>query len=63
TGKVVVYSSIVGKVKRIAQVLDYSAYYYNIVGKISILSEFINGKQQVIIVISALGIEVDIPDI
>ncbi|KAF2801246.1 uncharacterized protein BDZ99DRAFT_403750, partial [Mytilinidion resinicola] len=61
--KVVVYSSIVGKVKKIAQALDCSAYYYNAVGKASILSKFIDGRQRVIIVISALGIEVDIPDI
>ncbi|KAF2801295.1 uncharacterized protein BDZ99DRAFT_492681 [Mytilinidion resinicola] len=48
------YFVIVGKVKKIAQALDCSAYYYNAVGKASILSEFIDGKQQVIIVISAL---------
>jgi len=60
---VVVYYNIVGKAKRIIEVLGYNMYYYNIVGKDSILINFIEGKQQIIITISALGIGVDILDI
>jgi len=63
TGKVVVYYNTVGKVKRIAEVLSCNIYYYNIVGKDSMLINFIEGKQQVIVATSALGMGVDILDI
>ena len=43
-GKVVVYYNIVRKVKRIIEALGYNAYYYNIIGKDSILINFIEGK-------------------
>ena len=62
-GKVVMYSNLVLKVKELAQVLGYYAYYYKGVGKASMLEEFIVGKQQVIIAISALGIGVNILNI
>lgn len=59
----VVYSNTVGRVKRIAQELGCNAYYHDAVGKASMLEEFIEGKQQVIVATSALGMGVDIPDI
>jgi superfamily II DNA helicase RecQ len=39
------------------------AYYYNAVGKASILADFMASKQRVIVATSALGMGVDIPDI
>jgi len=41
---VVVYYNTVRKVKRITEALGYNMYYYNIVGKDSILVNFIEGK-------------------
>ena len=43
-GKVVVYYNTVRKVKRIIEGLGYNTYYYNTVGKDSILIDFIEGK-------------------
>jgi len=57
------YYNIVRKAKRIVEALGCNIYYYNIVGKDSILINFIKGKQQIIIIISALGMGVDILDI
>ncbi|KAJ4392412.1 hypothetical protein N0V91_011400 [Didymella pomorum] len=62
-GKVVVYGNLVLKVKELAQALGCYAYYYKGVGKASMLEEFAVGKQRVIVVMSALGMGVDIPDI
>ena len=63
TGKVVVYGNTVGRVKKIAQALGYDAYYHDTISKASMLAEFMEGKQRVIVATSALGIGVDIPDI
>jgi hypothetical protein len=41
---VVVYYNIVRKAKRIAEALGCNVYYYNAVGKDSILVNFIEGK-------------------
>jgi hypothetical protein len=62
-GKIIIYSNLVAKIKTLAEKFSCNAYYYNAVGKASILANFIASKQQVIVAISALGIEVDIPDI
>jgi len=58
-----VYYNIVRKAKRIVEALGCNIYYYNIVGKDSMLINFIEGKQQVIVATSALGMGVDILDI
>jgi superfamily II DNA helicase RecQ len=63
TGKVVVYGNTVRKVKKIAQALGCNAYYHDAVGKASMLADFMEGKQRVIVATSALGMGVDIPDI
>ncbi len=63
TGKVVVYCNTVGKAKRIAEALGCDAYHHDAVGKDSMLIDFMEGKQQVIVATSALGMGVDIPDI
>jgi superfamily II DNA helicase RecQ len=63
TGKVVVYSNSVPKVKALAEQLGCNAYYYKAVGKASMLQAFAAGDQRVIVVTSALGIGVDILDI
>ncbi len=57
------YYNIVRKAKRIVEALGCNIYYYNIVGKDSMLINFIEGKQQVIVATSALGMGVDILDI
>jgi superfamily II DNA helicase RecQ len=62
-GKIVIYSNSVAKVKTLAEKFGCNAYYYNTVGKASMLANFIASKQQVMVAISALGIRVDIPDI
>jgi superfamily II DNA helicase RecQ len=51
------------KIKILAEKFSCNAYYYNTVGKASILANFIAGKQRVIVATSALGIGIDIPDI
>ncbi len=63
TGKVIVYSNLVLKVKKLAKKLDYYVYYYKAIGKVSILEEFAAGKKRVIVAISALEIGVNILDI
>lgn len=63
TGKVVVYANTVGKVKQIAQEVGCHAYHHHAVGKASMLREFMEGEQRVIVATSALGMGVDIPDI
>jgi superfamily II DNA helicase RecQ len=62
-GKIVIYSNLVAKVKTLAEKFSCDAYYYNAVGKASMLANFIASKQQVIVATSALGIEVDILNI
>jgi superfamily II DNA helicase RecQ len=62
-GKIVIYSNSVAKVKTLVEKFSCNAYYYNTVGKASILANFIASKQRVIVATSALGIGVDIPDI
>jgi superfamily II DNA helicase RecQ len=59
----VIYGNSVVKVKKLAELLACNAYFYNAVGKASMLAGFIEGKQRVIVVTSALGIGVDIADI
>jgi RecG-like helicase len=51
------------KVKELAQKLGCYAYYYNAIGKASMLEDFIAGKQRVIVATSALEIGVNIPNI
>jgi superfamily II DNA helicase RecQ len=63
SGKIVIYSNLVAKVKTLVEKFSCDAYYHNAVGKASMLANFIAGKQRVIVATSALGIEVDIPDI
>lgn len=62
-GKVVVYCNLTEKVEIIAGALGYNTFYYNAVGKKVILDDFRTGKRRVIIVINALGIDINIPDI
>jgi superfamily II DNA helicase RecQ len=62
-GKIIIYSNLVAKVKMLAEKFSCNAYYYNAVGKASMLANFIASKQRVIVAMSALGIEVDIPNI
>jgi superfamily II DNA helicase RecQ len=62
-GKIIIYSNLVAKVKTLVEKFGCDAYYYNTIGKISMLASFIAGKQRVIVAISALGIGVDIPNI
>ena len=54
TGKVVVYSNPVPKVKELAQALGCHAYHHKGVGKASMLEEFTGGKKRVIVATSAL---------
>ncbi|KAF2174790.1 hypothetical protein K469DRAFT_613299, partial [Zopfia rhizophila CBS 207.26] len=63
TEKIVIYYNIISKVKRFIEVLDYNIYYYNTVGKDSMLKEFIKEDKQVIIVINLLNISINILDI
>jgi superfamily II DNA helicase RecQ len=63
SGKIVIYSNSVAKVKTLAEKFSCDAYYHNAVGKASMLANFIASKQQVIVATSALGMGVDIPDI
>jgi superfamily II DNA helicase RecQ len=58
-----IYGNLVAKVKTLAEKFSCDAYYYDAVGKASILADFMAGKQRVIVAMSALGIGVDIPDI
>lgn len=51
------------KVKELARKLAYNAYHYDVIGKASMLADFMARKQRVIIATSALGMGVDIPDI
>jgi superfamily II DNA helicase RecQ len=62
-GKIVIYGNLVAKVKTLAEKFSCDAYYYDAVGKASMLANFIAGKQRVIVAMSALGMGVDIPDI
>jgi superfamily II DNA helicase RecQ len=62
-GKIVIYGNLVAKIKTLVEKFSCDAYYYNTVGKTSILANFIASKQQIIVATSALGIEVDIPNI
>jgi superfamily II DNA helicase RecQ len=59
----VIYSNLVVKIKILAEKFSCNTYYYDAVGKASILANFIASKQRVIVATSALGIGVDIPDI
>jgi superfamily II DNA helicase RecQ len=63
TGKIVIYGNSVAKVKKLAEQLRCNAYYHDVVGKASMLADFIARKQRVIVATSALGMGVDIPDI
>ncbi|KAF1828103.1 hypothetical protein BDW02DRAFT_618921 [Decorospora gaudefroyi] len=45
TGKIVIYSNLVAKVKKLAKQLACNAYFHNAVGKASMLADFIDGKQ------------------
>jgi superfamily II DNA helicase RecQ len=63
SGKIIIYGNLVAKVKTLAEKFSCDAYYYNAVGKASMLADFIASKQRVIVATSALGIGVDIPDI
>ena len=63
TGKVVIYSNLVLKVKKLVKKLGCYVYYYKAIGKASILEEFAIGKKRIIIATSALGIGVNILDI
>jgi superfamily II DNA helicase RecQ len=58
-----IYGNLVAKVKTLAEKFSCNAYYYDAVGKASMLANFMAGKQRVIVAISALGMGVDIPDI
>jgi superfamily II DNA helicase RecQ len=62
-GKIIIYGNLVAKVKTLVEKFSCDAYYYNAIGKASMLANFIAGKQRVIVATSALGIGVDIPDI
>jgi superfamily II DNA helicase RecQ len=62
-GKIVIYGNLVAKVKTLAEKFSCDAYYYDAVGKASMLADFMAGKQRVIVAMSALGMGVDIPDI
>ncbi|KAF1828107.1 hypothetical protein BDW02DRAFT_643578 [Decorospora gaudefroyi] len=55
TGKIVIYGNLVAKVKKLAEQLACNAYFHNAVGKASMLADFIDGKQQVIVATSVLG--------
>jgi superfamily II DNA helicase RecQ len=63
SGKIVIYGNLVVKVKTLAEKFGCDAYYYDAVGKASILADFMAGKQRVMVATSALGMGVDIPDI
>jgi hypothetical protein len=45
SGKIVIYSNLVAKVKTLAEKFSYNAYYYNTIGKASMLANFIASKQ------------------
>jgi superfamily II DNA helicase RecQ len=62
-GKIVIYSNLVVKVKTLVEKFSCDAYYYDAVGKASMLADFMASKQRVIVATSALGMGVDIPDI
>jgi superfamily II DNA helicase RecQ len=63
SGKVVVYSNSVPKVKALADKLHCQAYYHNATGKASMLELFMAGRQRIIVATSALGMGVDVPEI
>ena len=63
SGKVVVYSNSVPRVKALAEQLGCNAYHSKSVGRASMLEEFAAGKKRIITATSALGMGVDIPDI
>jgi superfamily II DNA helicase RecQ len=58
-----IYGNLVAKVKILVEKFSCDAYYYNAVGKASMLADFMAGKQRVIVAMSALGMRVDIPNI
>jgi superfamily II DNA helicase RecQ len=62
-GKIIIYGNSVAKVKTLAEKFSCDAYYYDAVGKASMLADFIASKQRVMVATSALGMGVDIPDI
>jgi superfamily II DNA helicase RecQ len=62
-GKIIIYGNLVAKVKTLVEKFSCDAYYYNAVGKASMLADFMASKQRVMVATSALGIGVDIPDI
>jgi superfamily II DNA helicase RecQ len=63
TGKIVVYSSSVARVKELAQKIGCQAYYHDAVGKAGVLEAFAGGTQRVMVATSALGMGIDIADI
>lgn len=63
SGKLVVYSNSVPKVKALAEKLSCQAYHHNAIGKASMLEAFMAGQQRIIVATSALGMGVDVPDI
>jgi superfamily II DNA helicase RecQ len=63
SGKIIIYSNSVAKVKTLAEQLGCDAYFHDAIGKASMLANFTASKQRVIIATSALEIGVDIPDI
>lgn len=58
-----IYGHSVQKVKQLARKLACNAYHHDAVGKASMLTDFMAGKQRVIVATSALGMGVDIPNI
>jgi superfamily II DNA helicase RecQ len=63
SGKIMIYGNSVVKVKTLAEQLGCDAYFYDAIGKASMLADFTASKQRVIVATSALGIGVDILDI
>jgi hypothetical protein len=43
-GKIIIYGNLVVKVKTLVEKFSYNAYYYNAVGKASMLADFMAGK-------------------
>ena len=62
-GKVVIYGNSVKRVQEMAEELNCDAYYHDALNKREILKRFQEGRKQVIVATSTLGMGVDISDI
>ena len=59
----VIYYLSVRNYKKLIKKLNYETFYYNVKDERKILEEFVNEKQQIMIVTNVFGIRIDVADI